>query len=93
MTSQALPGREAGAATPRRHDLIPLEDGQQYTRQNLALFERFGIRAAMPMHARAGDPRYMEFKKVFEAKIAGLPIHVPMKMGERFTYLDGRVQK
>ena len=69
------------------------EDGEQYTRQNLALFERFSIRAAMPMHARAGDPRYMEFKKAFEAKIAGLAIHVPMKMGERFTYLDGRVQK
>ena len=62
------------------------EDGQKYTKQNLDLFDRFRVGAVFPMHARAGDSRYVDFQKAFQAKTAGAPIHIPMKMGERFIY-------
>ncbi len=68
------------------------EDGLEYTAQNLQLFGKFNIRAVFPMHAQAGDSRYMEFRTVFQAKMAGLPILVPMKMGERFEYRGSGIQ-
>jgi len=62
------------------------QDGQKYTAQILALFERFSVNAVFPMHAQAGAPRYMEFQKAFRVKIPGLAVRVPVKMGERFVY-------
>lgn len=68
------------------------EDGQRYATQNANLFERFSVRAVFPMHAQAGDSRYLDFQKAFQEKIVGLPVHAPMELGQRFTYRDNRVQ-
>lgn len=69
------------------------EDGQKYTLQNLDFFSKFRARAAFPMHARAGDARYVGFREAFRAKFPGLPIHVPMSMGQRFVYANGRIEE
>lgn len=50
-------------------------------------------RAAFPMHARAGDARYVGFREAFRAKFPGLPIHVPLSMGQKFVYADGRIEE
>jgi L-ascorbate metabolism protein UlaG (beta-lactamase superfamily) len=62
------------------------EPGQKYTIQERDFFTRFRVGAAFPMHARAGDAMYREFKKVFEAGFPGLVIHVPEAMGQKFVY-------
>ena len=69
------------------------EDGQKYALQNLDFFSKFRVRAAFPVHARAGDARYLDFQKAFRAKFPGLPIHVPMSMGQRFVYANGRIEE
>ena len=50
-------------------------------------------RAAFPMHARAGDARYVGFREAFRVNFPGLAIHVPMSMGQRFVYADGRIEE
>lgn len=50
-------------------------------------------RAAFPMHARAGDARYVDFREAFRTKFPGLPIHVPLSMGQKFVYADGRIEE
>jgi L-ascorbate metabolism protein UlaG (beta-lactamase superfamily) len=67
------------------------EAGEKYAVQNLDFFGKFDVRAAFPIHVRAGDPRYLEFQKIFQAKFPGLSIHVPMEMGQRFVFADGKV--
>ena len=34
---------------------------------------------------------YIDFQKVFQAAFPGLPIHVPMTMGQEFVYARGGV--
>jgi L-ascorbate metabolism protein UlaG (beta-lactamase superfamily) len=65
--------------------------GEKYTVQEEDLFKRFRVRAAFPMHAQAGDAMYLNFQKTFQAKFPGLPIHVPMKMGQKFVYRNGKI--
>jgi hypothetical protein len=38
------------------------------------------------MHAQAGDVMSFDFQKGFRAKFSGLPINVPMSMGEGFVF-------
>lgn len=68
------------------------EEGQKYTIQNLDLFKKFRVKAAFPMHVQAGDPMYLNFQKIFQAKFPGLPIHVPMTMGQKFVFGQGKVK-
>ncbi len=67
------------------------EASQKYTVQNLDFFGKFRVRAAFPMHVQAGDAMYLEFQKIFQAKFPGLPIHVPMRMGQKFDFSDGKI--
>jgi len=60
------------------------EDRYRYAAQNLDLFQKFSPRAVFPMHAQAGDSKYVEFKKTYKAKISGLPVFIPRRMGDRF---------
>jgi L-ascorbate metabolism protein UlaG (beta-lactamase superfamily) len=67
------------------------EEGQKYAIQNADFFKKFRVKAAFPMHAQAGDDRYLAFQKDFQAKFPGLPIHVPMRMGQKFIFEKGRM--
>jgi len=67
------------------------EEGQKYTAQNIDFFTKFRVKAAFPMHAQSGDAIYFGFQKAFQAKFPGLPIHVPMKMGQLFIFDKGKV--
>jgi len=69
------------------------EERWRYAAQNTDLFQKFVPRAVFPMHAQAGDLMYVEFKKAFEAKIRGLSVFVPRRMGDRFVFKNGSVQK
>jgi len=84
-------------AKTRRIDLafvFPVyEAGQRYTDQNLDFFGKFEVAAAFAMHAQAGDSRYLEFQKSFQARFPGLSIQVPMKMGQRFVFANGKVAR
>jgi len=59
---------------------------EKYAIQNRDLFKKFRVSAAFPMHVTAGDPMYLDFQKAFMSEFPGLAIHVPMKMGQKFTY-------
>jgi L-ascorbate metabolism protein UlaG (beta-lactamase superfamily) len=63
-----------------------IEEGQKYTIQERDLFRKFRVGAAFPMHAKAGDAMYLDFRRVFQAEFPGLVIHVPEAMGQRFVY-------
>ncbi|OGD28678.1 MAG: hypothetical protein A2Y56_06605 [Candidatus Aminicenantes bacterium RBG_13_63_10] len=67
------------------------EEGQKYTVQNLDLFGKFRVRAAFPMHVQAGGARYLDFQKAMQARLPGLPVHVPMAMGQKFIYEKGKI--
>jgi L-ascorbate metabolism protein UlaG (beta-lactamase superfamily) len=67
--------------------------GEKYTVQEEDFFRKFRVRAAFPMHARAGDAMYLDFQRSFEAKFPGLRIHVPMAMGQKFVYASGRIEE
>jgi len=68
------------------------EDGAKYTLQNLDFFKKFKVGAVFPMHVQAGGAMYLDFQKSFQAKFPGLPIHVPMKMGQKFVFADGKIR-
>lgn len=68
-----------------------VEEGQKYTIQERDFFSKFRVRAAFPMHARAGDAMYLGFQRTFQAAFPGLHIHVPMTLGQKFVYADGGV--
>jgi L-ascorbate metabolism protein UlaG (beta-lactamase superfamily) len=63
-----------------------IEEGQKYTIQERDFFRKFKVGAAFPMHARAGDAMYLDFRKAFQAAFPGLVIHVPMTLGQKFVY-------
>jgi len=65
------------------------QEGHKYATQNVDLFAKFRVKAAFPMHAQAGDAMYLDFQKAFQAKFPGLPIHVPMTLGQKFI-IKGR---
>ena len=67
------------------------EEGLQYTIQNLDFFRKFRVRAAFPMHAAAGHAMYLGFQKAFQTKFPGLSIHVPMRMGHKFVFEQGKI--
>jgi L-ascorbate metabolism protein UlaG (beta-lactamase superfamily) len=69
------------------------EPGEKYTLQEEDFFRKFAVGAAFPMHATAGDAMYRDFKKVFEAKFPALRIQVPVKLGQKFVYENGRVKE
>ena len=69
------------------------DESIQYGQQNRELFERFTPGAVFPMHAEAGARMYREFEAAFGARIPGLPIMVPEKLGDRFEYRDGRISR
>jgi len=66
---------------------------EQYALQSRDLFERFKPGAVFPMHAEAGARMYREFEAAFGARIPGLPIMVPEKLGDRFEYRGGRIAR
>ena len=47
--------------------------------------------AAFPMHAAAGDAMYLDFQKDFQAEFPGLRIYVPLRLGQKFAYEDGKI--
>jgi L-ascorbate metabolism protein UlaG (beta-lactamase superfamily) len=69
------------------------DESIQYGQQNRDLFERFKPGAVFPMHAEAGARMYHEFADAFGARIPGLPIMVPEKLGDRFEYRGGRITR
>jgi len=66
-----------------------IEEGQKYTIQERDFFKKFRVRAAFPMHARAGDSMYLDFQKTFQSAFPGSSIHVPMALGQKFVYTRG----
>jgi len=66
--------------------------GEKYTVQEEDFFSKFRVKQAFPMHARAGDSMYFDFQKTFQTKFPGLPIYVPMTMGQKWVFAQGRVQ-
>jgi hypothetical protein len=90
-------GHEISFTTADRIDLafVPpvYEERWRYSAQNLDLFRKFNPRAVFPMHAQAGDSMYVEFEKAYKAKIPGLPVFIPQRMGDRFVYNNRAVQK
>jgi len=68
-------------------------EGEKYAIQNVDFFTRFRVRAVLPMHVQAGDAMYLGFQKEFSARFPGLAIHVPMKIGQRFEFVKGRITK
>jgi L-ascorbate metabolism protein UlaG (beta-lactamase superfamily) len=68
-----------------------VEEGEKYTVQERDFFKKFRVRAAFPMHARAGDAMYLDFRKTFRAAFPGLSIHVPMALGQKFTFAGGKI--
>jgi L-ascorbate metabolism protein UlaG (beta-lactamase superfamily) len=68
------------------------EEGAKYTLQNLDFFKKFKVGAVFPMHVQAGGAMYLDFQKSFQAKFPGLSIHVPMKMGQKFVFHDGKIR-
>ena len=68
-------------------------DTEQYALQSRDLFERFKPGAVFPMHAEAGARMYREFAEAFGARIPGLAVMVPEKLGDRFEYRGGRVTR
>jgi L-ascorbate metabolism protein UlaG (beta-lactamase superfamily) len=69
------------------------EDGTPYLAQNLDLFTRFEHGAVFPTHDTAGGSGYAAFEQVFRAQVPGLAIHVPLRVGERFVYREGKVTR
>jgi L-ascorbate metabolism protein UlaG (beta-lactamase superfamily) len=67
------------------------EEGQKYTIQTRGFFNKFRVRAAFPMHAQAGDAMYFGFQKAFQDNFPGLTIHVPMRMGHKFVFENGKI--
>ena len=39
----------------------------------------------------AGDAMYLDFKKAVQSEIPGQAVHVPMRMGQQFTYVNGKI--
>jgi L-ascorbate metabolism protein UlaG (beta-lactamase superfamily) len=67
--------------------VFPVVDaGEKYAIQERDFFRKFRVGAAFPMHARAGDAMYLDFRKAFQAEFLGLVIHVPEAMGQKFVY-------
>ncbi len=82
----------------KRTDVIDLafvfpvyEERQKYAIQNVDFFNKFRVKAAFPMHVQAGDAMYLNFQKAFKAEFPSLPIHVPMAMGQKFVFAQGRI--
>jgi L-ascorbate metabolism protein UlaG (beta-lactamase superfamily) len=68
------------------------EDGAKYALQNLDFFKKFKVGAVFPMHVQAGGAMYLDFQKSFQAKFPGLSIHVPMTMGQKFVFQEGKIR-
>jgi hypothetical protein len=43
------------------------------------------------MHAEAGARMYLEFAEAFRARIPGLQVVVPRRLGDRFEYRRGQI--
>jgi L-ascorbate metabolism protein UlaG (beta-lactamase superfamily) len=67
------------------------EEGEKYAVQNADFFTKFRVRAAFPMHATAGDARYLDFQKFFQARFPGLDVRVPTTMGHRFVFAGRKI--
>jgi L-ascorbate metabolism protein UlaG (beta-lactamase superfamily) len=61
-------------------------EGERYTTQERDFFTKFRVRTAFPMHARAGDPMYLDFQRVFQAAFPAVSIRVPMALGQKFVH-------
>jgi len=35
---------------------------------------------------------YLGFQKAFQTRFPGLPLHIPMKMGQKFVFTKGKVR-
>ena len=68
------------------------EAGEKFTAQNLDFFGKFDVRAAFPMYVQAGGAMYLDFQKSFQAQFPGLRIFVPMKMGQKFVFENGKIR-
>lgn len=65
----------------------PVHDERwKYTTQNVELFRTFTPKAVFPMHAQAGDRMYVGFQKAYEAKVPGLSVFIPRRLGEQFVF-------
>jgi L-ascorbate metabolism protein UlaG (beta-lactamase superfamily) len=69
------------------------DESIQYGRQNRDLFDRFRPHAVFPMHAEAGARMYKEFAGAYRARIPGLPVMVPERLGDRFEYRGGTISR
>jgi L-ascorbate metabolism protein UlaG (beta-lactamase superfamily) len=69
------------------------DESVQYGQQNRELFERFKPGAVFPMHAEAGARMYTEFAEAFRARVPGLTVMAPQKLGDRFEYRGGRIAR
>lgn len=69
------------------------DESIQYGQQNRDLVERFNPGAVFPMHAEAGARMYREFAAAFRARLPGLPVMIPEKLGDRFEYRGGRISR
>jgi L-ascorbate metabolism protein UlaG (beta-lactamase superfamily) len=69
------------------------KESEKYGRQNLDLFKKFRVRAAFPMHVEAGGAMSLEFQKDFRSRFPDSPVFVPMNMGQKFIFADGRAGK
>lgn len=58
----------------------------KYGIQNLELFKNFVPRLVFPMHAAAGSAKYEEVERGWKSQVPDLPVVMPRRMGERFTY-------
>jgi hypothetical protein len=88
---QAAAQRQEGAACGVARCPGVSDETFQYALQNRDFFERFHPRAVFPMHADAGARMYREFAAAFRARLPGLPVMVPEKLGDRFEYRGGRI--
>jgi len=68
-----------------------VEKTEKYGVQNQDFFKKFRVSAAFPMHVTAGDAVYLDFKKAVQREIPGQAVHVPMRMGQQFTYVNGKI--
>jgi L-ascorbate metabolism protein UlaG (beta-lactamase superfamily) len=72
--------------------VFPIMDkAQKYGLQNRDFFKRFRVGAAFPMHATAGEAMYLEFRKAVQDEFPGQAVFVPMRMGQQFTYANGKI--
>ncbi len=71
--------------------VFPILDEEKYGVQTKDLFRKIPPKAVFPMHVTAGSARYIQFEKDGRSLVPALPIHIPMRMGQRFLFRGGAI--